>query len=114
MEASLGLATTDISANQNKTDNDGGEDTTTSSSSQPMDYCASTIAPPAITIPVAALSKVTPVAAPLTKEQLQSIPRKHDIVCKCGCIPAIPSMFQMAELRKQAAREKKNKAKQIL
>ena len=68
-----------------------------------MMYCAPTMAPPPPSI--TQLSKITKVAAPLTQEQLQSIPKKHDIVCKCGCIPAIPSMFQMAELRKQA-REK--------
>jgi hypothetical protein len=27
---------------------------------------------------------------------------KHGERCNCGCIPAIPSLFEMAELRKQA------------
>jgi len=86
---------------------------------QTMMYCAAEIAPPPPIIPsyaaqkntITRLSKTTKVAAPLTEEQKRSIPKNHGILCKCGCIPAIPSMFQMAELRKQA-REKARRARE--
>mmetsp|Transcript_26496 Transcript_26496/g.64573 ORF Transcript_26496/g.64573 Transcript_26496/m.64573 type:complete len:101 (-) Transcript_26496:1252-1554(-) len=92
MDASLGLS--GKSSGQSQQDK-AGEDTPSNL------YCATDIAAP----PPLALSKLTKVAAPLTEEQLRSIPKKHEVLCKCGCIPPIPTMFQMAELRKQA-REK--------
>eukprot|EP00934_Nitzschia_sp_Nitz4_P001677 Nitzschia sp. Nitz4//scaffold92_size79448//9347//11720//NITZ4_005382-RA/size79448-augustus-gene-0.29-mRNA-1//-1//CDS//3329560159//1677//frame0 len=36
------------------------------------------------------------------------VPVNHDIRCACGCVPAIPSLFEMAEMRRKA-REKKLK-----
>jgi uncharacterized protein with PIN domain len=30
------------------------------------------------------------------------IPQRHGQRCACGCVPAIPSLFEMAEMRKQA------------
>jgi len=54
-------------------------------------YCAPEITlPPPVVIPP--LAKVTKVAPALTEEQTKSIPKKHAIICKCGCIPAIPSL----------------------
>ena len=34
-------------------------------------------------------------------------PKRHAPRCDCGCVPPIPSLFEMAELRKQARLKKK-------
>jgi uncharacterized protein with PIN domain len=39
-------------------------------------------------------------------EPLQAETQTHDIRCTCGCVPQIKSLFEMAELRKQARAKK--------
>jgi hypothetical protein len=36
-----------------------------------------------------------------------SQPAAHSKRCDCGCVPAIPSLFEMAQLRRKAREEKK-------
>lgn len=40
--------------------------------------------------------------APLGQSTLPPMVQVHNQRCDCGCVPAIPSLFEMAELRKQA------------
>lgn len=38
----------------------------------------------------------------------QEIPEVHSTRCDCGCVPPIPSLFEMAALRKKFFEEQKN------
>jgi hypothetical protein len=37
----------------------------------------------------------------LPEEEDKATLKGHDLRCSCGCVPKIPSLFEMAELRKQ-------------
>jgi hypothetical protein len=56
-----------------------------SSSDPPTPYCQS-------------VENVTGTA----QESVSSSPLSHGAVCACGCVPKIRSLFEMAELRRQA------------
>jgi len=49
--------------------------------------------------------------APQQQQQQQQPPLAHAPRCACGCVPAIPSMFEMAELRKKARLKKQREAR---
>mmetsp|Transcript_4484 Transcript_4484/g.8735 ORF Transcript_4484/g.8735 Transcript_4484/m.8735 type:complete len:185 (-) Transcript_4484:109-663(-) len=64
--------------------------------------------------PAASVSVVSSTPLPLAG-QTWAMPGAHTPNCACGCIPKIPSLFEMAELRKQARlkAEQAKKEKQL-
>lgn len=65
--------------------------------------------------PAATAANVPAASAASTPQDIMSLmtfaQKQHEPRCDCGCVPAIPSLFEMAERRKQARERKKNESK---